>query len=145
MTETHAETSPHISSRFPAGRIAEPHPSGAGPGGGPTRRRAPMSQEQRRKLSLAQNAYVANDPRWAEHRQKLADAQVARRMTLTPEELEAVLAMRAKGRTFSYIQEEIGVCHDVIRRELAERGYPTARPRREQRVRRGKGHWRSFD
>jgi len=104
-----------------------------------------MSQEQRRKLSLAQNAYVANDPRWAEHRQKLADAQVARRMTLTPEELEAVLAMRAKGRTFSYIQEEIGVCHDVIRRELAERGYPTARPRREQRVRRGKGHWRSFD
>ncbi len=47
--------------------------------------------------------------------------------------------MRAKGRTFSYIQEEIGVCHDVIRRELAERGYSTARARRERRVKRGKG------
>jgi hypothetical protein len=104
-----------------------------------------MSEEQRRKLSLAQNAYIASDPRWAEHRRKLADAQIARRMTLTQEELDAVLAMRAKGRTFSYIQEEIGVCHDVIRRELAERGYSTAPARRERCVRRGKGFWRSFD
>ncbi len=145
MTETNSDTSPHISSHIPARRIPEPHPSGGGHGGGTPRRRAPMSQEQRRKLSLAQNAYVASDPRWAEHRQKLADAQIARRMTLTQEELDAVLAMRAKGRTFSYIQEEIGVCHDVIRRELAERGYSTARARREQCVRRGKGFWRSFD
>jgi len=41
-----------------------------------------MSQEQRRKLSAAQKAYVTADPRWAEHRHKLADAQTARRMTL---------------------------------------------------------------
>ena len=36
------------------------------------RKRPPMSAEQRAKLSIAQRAYVANDPRWAEHRRKLA-------------------------------------------------------------------------
>jgi hypothetical protein len=143
MTETNSDISPDIISRIPEGpRPGTPPPAMAQAGS--RRWRAPMSQEQRRKLSLAQNAYVARDPRWTEHRRKLADAQIARRMTLTPE-LEAVLAMRARGRTFSYIQEEIGVCHDVIRRELARRGYPTARTRRERRPRRGKGHWRSFD
>jgi len=109
------------------------------------RRRPAMSEEQRRKLSAAQRAYVATDPRWTEHRRKLADAQIARRMTLTPEELEMVLEMRAKGRTFSYIQEEIGVCHDVIRRELAERGYSTAPVRADRRAKRGTGFWRCFD
>lgn len=104
-----------------------------------------MSEEQRRKLSAAQKAYVASDPRWTEHRQKLAGAQTARRMTLTPAEFEAVLEMRGRGRTFSYIQEEIGVCHDVIRRELAERGHSTAPVRLERRARRGTGFWRSFD
>jgi hypothetical protein len=108
-------------------------------------RRPPISENQRQKLSEAQKAYVTTDPRWAMHRQKLADAQTARRMTLTPEELEMVLAMRSKGRTFSYIQEEIGVCHDVIRRELAERGYSTAPVRSKRRTKRGKGYWRSFD
>ena len=43
-----------------------------------------MSEEQRQKLSEAQKAYVASDPRWLEHRQKLAAAQIVRRMTLTP-------------------------------------------------------------
>jgi hypothetical protein len=109
------------------------------------RRRPPMSQEQRQKLSLAQKAYVAGDPRWAEHRRKLADAQIARRMTLLPDELAMVLAMRSKGRTFTYIEEEIGVCRDVIRRELAERGYSTAHVRSEKRAKRGRGFWRSFD
>ena len=104
-----------------------------------------MSADQRRKLSEAQRAYVASDPRWTEHREKLAAAQIARRMTLTPDEIEGVLQMRAKGRTFAYIQEEIGVCHDVIRRELAERGYSTAPVRPERRARRGTGFWRSFD
>jgi hypothetical protein len=109
------------------------------------RRRPPMSQEQRQKLSLAQKAYVASDPRWAEHCRKLADAQIARRMTLLPDELAMVLAMRSKGRTFTYIEEEIGVCRDVIRRELAERGYSTAHVRSEKRAKRGRGFWRSFD
>ncbi len=104
-----------------------------------------MSEEQRRKLSEAQKAYVASDPRWLEHREKLAAAQIVRRMTLTPAEIEAVVEMRRKGRTFSYIQEEIGVCHDVIRRELAERGHSTAPVRAERRARRGTGFWRSFD
>jgi len=107
--------------------------------------RSPVSQEQRRKLSAAQKAYVATDPRWAAHRQKLADAQVARRMTLSQEEFDMVVKMRAKGRTFSYIEAEIGVCHDVIRRALAERGYSTAPSRKERRAKRGRGFWRSFD
>jgi hypothetical protein len=109
------------------------------------RRRPPVSQDQRQKLSAAQKAYVATDPRWAAHRQKLADAQIVRRMTLTPEEFDMVVKMRAWGRTFSYIEAEIGVCHDVIRRALAERGYSTARIRKERRAKRGRGHWRSFD
>jgi hypothetical protein len=58
---------------------------------------------------------------------------------------QMVLAMRSKGRTFSYIEAEIGVCHDVIRRELAERGYSTAPVRSERRAKRGTGFWRSFD
>jgi hypothetical protein len=114
---------------------------GAPERGNNRRRRPPASEQQRQKRSEAQKAYVAADPRWAAHRQKLADAQTARRMTLSPEELEMVLEMRSKGRTFSYIQEEIGVCHDVIRRELAERGYSTA----PVGAKRGSGFWRSFD
>ena len=104
-----------------------------------------MSEDQRRKLSPAQRAYVASDPRWAEHRQKLAAAQIARRMTLSPAEFEAVLRLRARGRSFSYIQEEIGVCHDVIRRELAERGHSTAPVKPDRHAKRGTGFWRSFD
>jgi hypothetical protein len=104
-----------------------------------------MPEDQRRKLAAAQKAYVASDPRWAEHRQKLADAQVARRMSLTADEFQMVLEMRARGRTFSYIEAEIGVCHDVIRRELAERGYSTGPVRPDRRVKRGAGFWRSFD
>jgi hypothetical protein len=140
------ETTPDIHSSI-AGRLSTgPERSRSAVQAGKTaRRRPPMSEEQRRKLSAAQRAYVATDPRWAEHRRKLADAQIARRMTLTPEELEIVLEMRAKGRTFSYIQEEIGVCHDVIRRELAERGYSTAPVRADRRAKRGTGFWRCFD
>lgn len=161
MTETQSDISFRTTSHIPAG-LAQgarpwsgdhtagttthpPRPNGVLGQGNNRRPRSPMSQEQRRKLSAAQLAYVAADPRWAEHRRKLADAQIARRMTLTAEELEMVLAMRTKGRTFSYIQEEIGVCHDVIRRELAERGHSTAPIRAERRAKRGAGHWRSFD
>jgi hypothetical protein len=35
----------------------------------------PMSAEQRAKLSAAQKAYIEKDPRWIEHRCKLAEAQ----------------------------------------------------------------------
>ena len=67
------------------------------------RTRAPMSAAQRAKLSAAQFAYMANDPRWPEHRRKLAAAQEARRMTLFPNEVQAIVRMRAKGRTFSSV------------------------------------------
>ena len=109
------------------------------------RARRPMSQEQRAKLSIAQNAYVANDPRWTEHRRKLAAAQEARRMTLLENEVAAIIEMRKKGRTFSYIAEEIGVCREVIGRELRALGIPTSTVRADHRVRRGHGFWRCFD
>ena len=66
-------------------------------------KRCPMSAEQRAKLSLAQRAYVTQDPRWPEHRRKLAAAQLAKRMTLFDNEVAAIVALRRKGRTFSYI------------------------------------------
>ncbi len=52
------------------GSACQPHPDAAG-------MRCPMSAEQRTKLSLAQRAYVAHDPRWPEHRRKLADRLLA--------------------------------------------------------------------
>lgn len=107
--------------------------------------RRTISADQRAKLSAAQLAYVANDPRWIEHRRKLAAAQEARRMTLFENEVAAILDMRKKGRTFSYISEEIGVCRDVIARELAAAGISTQAVRLDRRARRDKGFWRSFD
>jgi flagellar biosynthesis regulator FlaF len=49
-----------------------------------------------------------------------------RRMTLFANEIEAVVAMRKQGRTFSYIAEEIGICEQVLRRELRANGISTA-------------------
>jgi hypothetical protein len=109
------------------------------------RKRPPTSAEQRAKLSAAQRADVANDPRWAEHRRKLAAAQEARRMTLWENEISAIVEMRRKGRTFSYISEEIGVCRDVISRELMALGIATARVKSDRRARGGHGFWRCFD
>jgi hypothetical protein len=109
------------------------------------RARQPISTEQRAKLSIAQRAYVANDPRWLEHRRKLAAAQEVRRMTLFEEEVTAIVAMRKKGRTFSYIAEEIGIGRDLIRRELRALGISTAPVKADRRARRGRGFWRCFD
>jgi hypothetical protein len=111
----------------------------------PCRKRRPMSAEQRAKLSLAQCAYVAHDPRWPEHRRKLAAAQEARRMMLFDNEAAAIAALRRKGRAFSYIAEEIGVCRDVIGRELRARGIATGHIKADRRARRGRGFWRCFD
>lgn len=110
-----------------------------------TARRRTISEQQRGKLSVAQRAYVDNDPRWAEHRRKLAAAQEARRMTLMDNEVAAIVQLREKGRTFSYIAEEVGVCRDVIRRELGALGISTERVKSDRRARRGQGFWRSFD
>ena len=74
----------------------------------PRRKRCPMSAEQRAKLSLAQRAYVARDPRCPEHRRKLAAAEEVRRMTLFDNEVAAIVTLRRKGLNFSYIAEEIG-------------------------------------
>ena len=100
------------------------------------RLRRPMSAEQRAKLSAAQKAYVANDPRWPTHRQKLADRMrgITPRMTLFPNEIAAAVAMRKRGRTFSYIAEEIGIDRDVLRRELRANGGPTGRLKADRRA-----------
>jgi hypothetical protein len=104
-----------------------------------------MSQAQRDKLSASQRAYVQNDPRWEEHRRKLAEAQICRRMTLLPNEVELIQSLRHRGRTFSYIEQEIGVCGEVIGRELKAMGIHTGCVRPGHRAKRGKGFWRSFD
>jgi hypothetical protein len=109
------------------------------------RLRRPMSIEQRAKLSAAQRAYVANDPRWEEHRRKLAAANEANRMTLFDNEVELFVAMRKKGRTISYIAEEIGISSEVLVRELRALNFSTAPVKPDRRARRGKGFWRSFD
>ena len=111
----------------------------------PHRKRCPISADQRAKLSLAQRAYVARDPRWPAHRRKLAAAQEARRMTLFDNEVAVIVALRRKGRTFSYIAEEIGVCREVIGRELRARGIATDHVKADRRARRGRGFWRCFD
>jgi DNA-binding phage protein len=68
-----------------------------------------------------------------------------RRMTLFANEIEAVVAMRQQGRTFSYIAEEIGISEQVLRRELQANGISTARLSKKRHITRGKGAWRCFD
>ncbi len=66
-------------------------------------------------------------------------------MTLLEHEVTAILEMRKKGRNFEYIAEEIGVCRDVIRRDLAALSITAERVKSDRRARQGKGFWRSFD
>lgn len=66
-------------------------------------------------------------------------------MTLCDNEVATIIALRRKGRTFSYIAEEIGVCRDVIGRELRAHGTDTSPVKADHRARRGRGFWRCFD
>jgi hypothetical protein len=59
------------------------------------------------------------------------------RMTLLPNEITAIVAMRKKGRTFSYIAEEIGIHDRVLRREFRANGFSTARIRPDSRAKPG--------
>jgi hypothetical protein len=104
-----------------------------------------MSEAQRIKLREAQLRYIANDPRWPAHREKLAQAQLARKVTLAEEEVVQIVALRRKGRKFDYIAEELCVSKDVMSRELRELGIDTAPVRSGKRAKRGKGVWRSFE
>ena len=85
--------------------------------------RRPMSAEQRAKLSAAQKGYIASDPRWPAHRQKLVD--MAKRRTLLPHEIAAFLAMQRQGWTFKHIAQQIRINDSVLRRELRAKGVPT--------------------
>jgi hypothetical protein len=107
--------------------------------------RAPTSDAQKIKLRDAQLRYISQDPRWPEHRKKLADAQLRRKFTLADEEVNQVVRLRRKGRTFDYIAEELAVCKEVLTRELRELGVDTKPVRAHRRAKRGKGQWRSFD
>ena len=144
------------------------------------RKRPVMSMAQRSKLSEAMKKYVANDPRWPEHREKLAEAQrkpeqrtvlsekmksfmesdprwpeneqkmrdaALRKNTLTlyPEEVAQVVALRKKGRNMEYISEELCVSERVIKRGLKEHGIEVQPLKRGSTVKKGRGHWRSFD
>ena len=161
MSETTPDAETRSTDRIARNPQQEPHPHSAGHTDGtstypprPKRshhlgsnpsRRPPVSEEQRQKLSAAQKSYVANDPRWPEHRRKLAAAQEAKRMTLIENEVALIIQMRKKGRTFDYIAEEIGVCREVIGRELTALGISTAPVKADRRARRGGGFWRCFD
>jgi hypothetical protein len=104
-----------------------------------------MSEAQRIKLRESQLRYIAGDPRWPEHRKKLADAQLKRKFTLFPEEIKQIVELRKKGRKFDYIAELFSVSKEVMSRELRELGIDTSPVRQDRRARRGKGQWRSFD
>jgi hypothetical protein len=109
------------------------------------RLRKPMSEAQRIKLREAQLRYIANDPRWPAHREKLAQAQLARKFTLAEEEVVQIVALRRKGRKFDYIAVFLCVSVDVMSRELRELGIDTSPTRADKRAKRGKGIWRSFE
>jgi hypothetical protein len=51
---------------------------------------------------------MANDPRWPDHESRFRQAalEVTRR-TLLPEEIDQILELRRKGRTFEYLGEEL--------------------------------------
>jgi len=85
--------------------------------------RRPMSAEKRAKLSATQKAYIASDPRWPAHRQKLVD--MAKRRTLLPHEIAAFQAMQRQGWTFKHIARQIRINDGVLRRELRAKDVPT--------------------
>jgi hypothetical protein len=101
------------------------------------RLRSPMSDDQRAKLAEAQRAYVANDPRWQEHRRKLAAASEATRRTLSPDEVQAIVGLRQEGYSLDMIADRIGIGEESILRELKGLNISTARVRvtAEQRAR----------
>lgn len=127
----------------------------------------PISAAQKEKLRAAQLAYIARDPRWPEHRRKLADAQrrpeqrtrlsialiaykdtdprwpdhrarmqeaalEATKLTLLPQEIEKIVELRSRGRTFEYLAEEFCISDKVIRRELKANGHSTQRVKRRR-------------
>jgi len=105
----------------------------------------PTSPRVHTLKSQQQRAYVANDPRWQEHRRKLAAVQIARRFTLSDEEVRVILAHRRKGRNLTYIAEDIGIDRGVLSREMRARDISTAPIKQPSKHRRGKGFWRSFE
>lgn len=108
--------------------------------------KAKQEPQTRERLSKAQLAYMATDPRWPDHRARCQEAALeVTRITLLPQEIDAVMKMRSKGRNFEYIAEELCVSDKIIRRELKALGISTSRVPPRPKAKCGKGHWRSFD
>jgi hypothetical protein len=106
---------------------------------------AQQKPAQRERLSAAMKAYIDNDPRWPDHRTRMMEAATATvRLTLLPEEIEQIIELRNKGRTFEYLGEEFCVSDKIIRRELQAIGVSTSRIPKRKAVR-SQGYWRSFD
>lgn len=106
---------------------------------------AQQRPEQRARLSATIKAYIMNDPRWPDHRTRMMDAALeATRLTLLPEEIEKIVELRCKGRTFEYLAEEFCISDKIIRRELQAQGISTSRVKR-RRAQTSQGFWRSFD
>ena len=55
-------------------------------------------------------------------------------MKLMENEVAAIIEMRENGRNFSYIADEIGVCREVIGRELNALGISTAPVKPDRRM-----------
>jgi hypothetical protein len=107
---------------------------------------AQQKPDQRQRLSVAQLSYMQRDPRWPDHRARMQEAALeATKLSLLPEEIETIIALRHIGRTFEYIAEELCVSDKIIRRELKALDIPTSRVSPRPKANRGKGYWRSFD
>ena len=125
--------------------------------------RAPISDAQKELLSRRQKEYIANDPRWEQHRAKLSQsmktytaedprfpehcktASERQRWRLFQEEIAAAKELLQRGRNFEYISETLCVSDNVLRRELKAAGIDPTPARSEKRARRGSGFWRCFD
>lgn len=63
------------------------------------------------------------DPRWPSHRGRMgANAIDVTKFTVFPDEIEKVVGLRKKGRTFDYLAEELCLSAKVLRRELRATG-----------------------
>jgi hypothetical protein len=91
-------------------------------------------------MALAQLSFGAHDPRWPEHHRVPSGSAV---MTLFDNEVAAIVALRRKRRSFSYIAEEI-VCRDVIRCALAGCAALGIAGRVDRLLELRRGFWRCF-
>lgn len=125
--------------------------------------RPAMSDAQKKLLSRRQKEYIANDPRWNEHRAKLSKAMTEytssdprfpehcrefserKRFKLFDEEISAAKELLGRGRNLEYVSETLCMSEDILRRELRSLGIDPKPASPKKRAKRGRGPWRSFE